>query len=71
MDILQNVIYLILDLGHQVNGPHDWNFEGFLAAVSDDNKHKAVVWMKKLLIKERNITKNSKVSISLDVDNDL
>lgn len=43
MDILQNVIYLILEVGYQVDVFHDQNLESFLAAASDNNKYKAVI----------------------------
>lgn len=43
MDLSQNLIYLTLDVGYRVNIFHDQNLEGFLAAVNDDNKHKAII----------------------------
>ena len=52
-DALQDVIYLTLDVGNQVDVSHNWNLESFLAAVSDDSKHKAVSWMKEILVKEK------------------
>lgn len=43
MHVLQNVIYLILDVGNRVDIFYDRNLERFLAAISDDSKHKAMV----------------------------
>lgn len=70
MDALQEVIYLILDVSDRVDVFYDQNLEGFLAAVSDDSKNKAVIWMKELLVKKRSSVQNSKVDTFLDISND-
>ena len=49
----QNVIYFSLDVGHRVNISHDRNLEGLLASMSDYSKHKAMVWIKKPLMKKK------------------
>ena len=68
--VSQNIIYLTLDVCHQVDISHNRNLESFLIAVSDDSKHQVVVRMKKPLIKKENSIQYSKVGIILDVGND-
>ena len=68
---MQNIIYLTLDVGHRVDVSHDWNLEGFLTTMSNDSKHKVVIWMKEALIEEKSSIQNSKIGTFLDVGNDL
>ena len=67
---MQNVIYFLLDVGYQIDISHDQNLEDFLAAIGDNSKHKAVVWMKEPLIEKGSGIQHSKVSTPLDVGND-
>ena len=39
--------------------------------MSDNNKHKAVVWIKEPLIEEKSSIQNNKIGISLDAGNNL
>lgn len=68
---LQNVIYLLLDVGHQVDILYDRNLEHLLATIGDKSKREAMVWIKRPLIEERSSIQNNKVGTSLDIGNDL
>lgn len=54
-NILQNIIYLILDMGYQMDIFYNQNSKSIWVIVNDSNKHKAMIWIKKLLIKKNSI----------------
>lgn len=69
VDVSKDVIYLMLDVGHQVDIAYDQDLKGLLALVGDTGEHKAVIGIKQLLIKEGYNIQNSKINILLDIGN--
>lgn len=70
VDVLEDVIYLTLDVGHQVDIAHDQDLKSLLALVGDTGEYKAVIGIKQSLIKEGYNIQNSKINIPLDIGND-
>lgn len=71
METTQDLIYFALDIGQQVDIAYDEDIKGFLVLVGDNSEYKPVIRMKQLLIKKRCSIKNSKLSVALDVGNNL
>lgn len=45
----------MLDMNNQVNIAYIWDLKGFLAIIDDNYKYKAVIKVKKPLIKKSNV----------------
>lgn len=46
MNISEDVIYLTLDVGHQIDIAYDQDLKSILALMGDNNKYNAVIGMK-------------------------
>lgn len=52
IDISWNIVYFMLNIGHQIVKLYNRNLKSFLAAMCDDSKHEAMVQMQALLVKK-------------------
>lgn len=49
---MQDIIYLMLNVSHQIDVTHNWHLEGFLASMGDNGKYVAIVRTQKPLVEE-------------------
>lgn len=46
MEVIQDLIYLVLDIGQQDDIVHDKDMKSFLVLMGDDSEYKLVIGMK-------------------------
>lgn len=64
---MENIVYLALEVGYQVDISYDRNLEGFLTMVCDDGKYETMITVEKPLIEERGDIEDGQVGASLDI----
>lgn len=57
--MIENIIDFILIVSNQVDIANNWDLEGLLVVMGDNNKYKTVIRMKTLLIEKGGNVKNS------------
>lgn len=61
MDVFKDIIYLTLDISHQVDIAYNQNLKSLLALVNNNDKHKAIIVIKQLLVKKNTIFKTARL----------
>lgn len=69
IDFSLNIIYLTLNISHQVDISYNQNLECFVSMINHNNKHKAVIKIQKLLVKKRNSIQQRKTVIFVNISN--